>query len=236
VLKAALHRLLLKLTNASSKNLSHLNAAYYDMPRAIEEATSQDVADVRAFAASPAGLTRSYYSRAIDISLLVLSNRGISLRDFGDDIALDSFVVNFETVFEDYLRHALAARANAATHQVLDGNKEGKKPLFDDRNEPPAQPDIVISSLDSGKKLIAEVKYKDKPNRDDYNQAITYAVSYRTDRVILIHQNKPGTGAGLRHVGTTNGIAVDAYAFDLSSTDLASEERQLADLLFSAVG
>jgi 5-methylcytosine-specific restriction enzyme subunit McrC len=118
---------------------------------------------------------------------------------------------------------------------VRDGNTDGKKPLFDDRSDPPAQPDIVVSSTSTGKTVIAEVKYKEKPNRDDYNQAITYALSYHTDRVILVHQNRQGATAGLRRIGTIGGIALDAYAFDLSHANLDAEENAFAECVLGSV-
>ncbi|GLK74918.1 hypothetical protein GCM10008171_01710 [Methylopila jiangsuensis] len=162
---------------------------------------------------------------------MILSNGGVSLQDRGSDILLESFILNFEILFEDYLRRVLQNR-RVRDIVVRDGNNEGKKPLFDDARQPPAQPDIVLYSPSDRKKLIAEVKYKDKPSREDINQAVTYAVSYRTDRAILVHQSRPDGPKGLRHIGTTNGISIDAYAFDLANADFQQEERLFADRLF----
>jgi 5-methylcytosine-specific restriction enzyme subunit McrC len=79
------------------------------------------------------------------------------------------------------------------------------------------------------------VKYKDKPNRPDINQAITYAISYRSDRVLLVYQNQPGATAGLVHIGTVSGIRVEGYGFDLGSDTLEQEEIAFCDCLFSMV-
>ncbi len=239
VLKSALRMLLsgLKSSGANSRQLnSAVNRAYFEMPSGIDEMRPTDFEQAKHLLLSRLlPVSRMYYIRALEIALLIVSNRGISLQDKGEDVMLDTFIVNFETMFEDYLRRVLELRADPALLRVRDGNAEGKKPLFDDRRDPPAQPDIVISSITTGKKLIAEVKYKEKPNRDDYNQAITYAVTYRTDRAILVHQNKAGAATGLRHIGTMNGIVLDAYAFDLSHADLEAEEQAFADVLLGAV-
>jgi 5-methylcytosine-specific restriction enzyme subunit McrC len=165
---------------------------------------------------------------------MMLSSRGISLQHYGNDIALESFIVNFETTFEDYIRNAIGQWSDPSVVQVEDGNVLAKKPLFDDRKDPSAQADIVVSSVATGKKVIAEVKYKDKPNRDDYNQAITYALSYRANRVILVHQNRHGSPKGLRRIGAIGNIVLDAYAFDLAAADLQQEEKLLADCIISA--
>ena len=239
VLKSALRMLLMRLKSSGPNGrqlISSVNRAYFEMPSSIDEMRSTDFERAKHILVSrllPA--SRSYYSRALEIALLIISNRGIALQDHGTDVLLDTFIVNFETMFEDYLLRVLELRADPAVLRVRSGNASGKKPLFDDRKDPPAQPDIVISSIATGKKLIAEVKYKDKPTREDYNQAITYAVTYRSDRVILVHQNKPGAPTGLRHIGTMNGIVLDAYAFDLSQKNLDAEEQAFAQVLLGSL-
>lgn len=232
ILKSALRMLLarMKLSGKNGRQLvSLVNRAYYEMPSSIGEMGPADFEHAKsALVSRLLPDSRAYYSRALEIALLIISNRGISLQEHGIDVSLETFIVNFETMFEDYLLRVLEEKADPTAHRVRSGNASGKKPLFDDRKDPPAQPDIVITSLATGKKLIAEVKYKEKPTREDYNQAITYAVSYRSDRVILVHQNKPGAATGLRRIGTMNGIVLDSYAFDLSKADLGSEEDAFA--------
>ena len=239
IIKSALQMLLVKLKSNSQngKRLTYaLNQAYFSMPNSIGDMRQSDLEQVQHILLSrllPA--SRIYYSRALEIALLIISSRGVSLQEHGQDVVLETFIVNFETMFEDYLLRVLEQRADPTRLRVRSGNASGKKPLFDDRKEPPAQPDIVISSIATGKNLIAEVKYKEKPNREDYNQAITYAVTYRSERVILVHQNKPGSAKGLRHIGTMNGIVLDAYAFDLSLADLDLEENVFANTLLGII-
>lgn len=239
LIKTALRTSLARIRPQSDKArelIVALNRAFFDLPSGIGDMTARDF-DVAKHMLMAKLLpdTRAYYGRALEIAIMIMSNRGIALQDQGSDVMLDSFIVNFETMFEDYLRRVLQMRADPAQIRVRDGNHEGKKSLFDDKKDPPAQPDIVVSSIATGRKIIAEVKYKEKPKREDYNQAITYAVTYRTDRSILVHQNAPGAPKGLKHIGTMNGIVLDAYAFDLGNEDLDAEEAAFADLILGAV-
>jgi len=239
LIKAALRSILTRLRMPTEQGrllISKVNRAYFDLPAAVSEMTPRDFDTCRRMLADnqlPA--SRAYYTRALEIALLIMSNRGISLQDQGRDVLLETFIVNFEILFEEYLRRSLQQRAGDGL-RVRDGNKEGKKALFDDVRDPPAQPDIVISSVATGKKVIAEVKYKERPNRDDINQAITYAVSYRTDHAVLVHQCPTNAAGGLSHIGTVNGIRLDAYAFDLSNADLIAEENAFAAGLLALVG
>lgn len=176
---------------------------------------------------------KAYYYRALEISLMILSETGISLQNSGSDVTLASFIVNFEDLFEEYLRRVLNEQSPNGFF-VRDGNKDGRRYLFDDSRRHMAQPDIVISAGE-GRTIVAEVKYKEKPNRDDINQAITYAICYRTSRAVLIHQKPPEKRGGLYRIGTMNGIALEGYGFDLGATDLDEEERQFGEVLFNLV-
>jgi 5-methylcytosine-specific restriction enzyme subunit McrC len=163
--------------------------------------------------------------------LLILSQRAISLDTPGTDIALQAFILDFEDVFECYVRRVLELHAPAGLI-VRDGNGDGKKPLYDNRLDPPAQPDIILHSL-QGPPVIAEVKYKEKPDRADINQAITYAVSYRTEMVVLVHQSRAAGPHGLYHIGMVNGIRLDGYGFNLAAQDLIAEEVAFAEAMIA---
>ena len=80
----------------------------------------------------------------------------------GSDIALQTFLLDFEDVFEQYLRRVLEIRSTGVLN-VQDGNGDGKRPLYDNRTDTPAQPDIILLPP-SGAPVIAEVKYKEKPD------------------------------------------------------------------------
>lgn len=235
VIKEALQvalRTLRAMSEGSSQLLRDGNRAYISMPSSIGPMTRADVDLCRAaIEATSLPSARAYYYPALEVALLILSAQGVSLRELGTDVPLQSFIVNFETVFEDYLRNLLASSA-PATLRIDSGNGSGKKSLFDDRREPPAQPDIVLTRLHDGSRLIAEVKYKHKVDRADINQALTYALSYRTKRAVLLHQSKDEQSSGWRHVGTIDGVCLDAYAFNLGRDDLIAEELKFTDRLF----
>lgn len=238
VLKGAMRHILTRMRPTSEIGralLRRANRAYRELPHSVRGMRADDLDISRRIVAGrrlPA--SRTYYYRPLEIAFLILSNRGVALQDHGSDVLLQTFILNFENLFEEYLRRVLQTRANGNL-VVKDGNKEGKRSLFDNNKDRSAEPDIVVISRDTNKRVIAEVKYKEKPNRDDINQAITYAHVYRTGRAILVHQNKPGSRAGLKHVGTMNGIALEAYAFDLANPDLDAEERMFASTIFGMV-
>jgi 5-methylcytosine-specific restriction enzyme subunit McrC len=174
---------------------------------------------------------RSYYYRALEIALLVLSEKGISFQSFGTDVTLDTSIIDFETVFEDYVRRVLQ-RGSGNSIIVKDGNTDGKRSLFDDRKSPPAQPDIVLIEAESGNAVVLDVKYKDKPNRSDINQVVTYALTYRSKRVVLVHQNEPSAAPGLTLLGRIDHVEVYAYAINLDNPDLLGEEAKMSESLF----
>jgi len=237
VIKSALLFLLQRLrTGQTSKELiKETNEAFHRFPVSIGEASAADnqhAEDVLRRRSLPA--QRTYYYRALEIAILILSNGGIALQEEGSDVLLRSFVVNFDDLFESYIRRVLHS-ASTNDIRVFDGNTERRKYLFQNTKVHFAQPDIVVTSSASAKTVVSDVKYKDLPKREDINQAVTYAVSYETNRTLIIHQVKPGSRSGLRHIGKMGGISVDAYGFDLDSEDLPKEEKNMADAIFALV-
>jgi 5-methylcytosine-specific restriction enzyme subunit McrC len=234
LLKSALQLVLQRLqpTNSARRELiKSANLTYGNLPSVIGHIKERD----RAIA--QAGVKernipeqKSYYYRAIEIALMILSDTGISLQSSGNDVSLASFIVNFEELFEEYLRRVLQAGAPVDFY-VKDGNKEGKRYLFDEKKGQPAQPDIVVSAGKS-RIVVAEVKYKEKPSRDDINQAITYAVCYRTRNAVLVHQCSAEKTSGLYRIGTINGIELDGYAFNLGTIEIEKEEELFRNAIF----
>lgn len=205
------------------------NEAYHELPDQIGKLRPSDYGTCyRLVEGQRLPISRGYYYRALEIALLILSKRAISLDRIGSDIALQTFILDFEDVFERYLRRVLQLRAPSGI-QVR--GQDAKRSLYDDRPNPTAEPDIVVQA--GGAPLVAEVKYKDKPERSDINQAVTYAVCYRTDRVVLLHQRRANGRHGRYDIGIVNGIRVEGYAFDLAAADLDAEEAIFASILFS---
>lgn len=150
---------------------------------------------------------------------------------------MSSYIIDFEKVFEAYLRNVLAARLPNLHPgaRVRDGNKQGvKRGLYNEKRDPPAQPDVVIDapviaeSLQTYKLIVGDVKYKDAVDRQNVEQVVTFGCVYRTTTVVLIHQRKVGRPSGRGYLGTIGEIAVHTYAFDLDAVDLEAEEHVFA--------
>lgn len=175
---------------------------------------------------------RMYYERPLRIALTILSGQGVSLVEHGDEVELSSYIIDFEKLFEDYLREALRLRVpnlvSGAT--VRDGGVEPKQPLFGDTDWSTAEPDIIID-LPPDRRVVIEVKYRDKVERDDIDQTITYGCAFRVKNAVLVFQSPVGKPSELRRLGVTNGINVYTYAFDLANTDLEAEEKSFAEVM-----
>ena len=199
--------------------------------------------------------SRAYYRPALDLSVLILRRIGIALELGGDDVQMGSLLINTNQLFENFVRVSLArlAKKNGWRVDVLDGRSTGSVELYDVPNPLPtafgaarpalasidpgrAQPDVVLQALDGSYPLIAEVKNKvqdirtdgtDKlPDRDDVEQAVTYALRYGLDFTLLIHPWSKGT-KGLVYVGRVRSVDVYDYRLDLSDaehTDAALED------------
>jgi 5-methylcytosine-specific restriction enzyme subunit McrC len=178
--------------------------------------------------------SRSYYTQALKVSLSIVRGRSVQDGPHGQ-LELASYVINFETLFEDYLRRALQLSARNDQSRVLDGNGVGGRALFDEKQEPLAQPDIVIKSL-GRQPVVIDVKYKEKVERADINQVVTYAATYRTDLAILVFQYSGFGQIGLRLIGSIDDLKVYAYAFDLNALNLKDQEEQFELCMFELAG
>ncbi|WP_197274526.1 McrC family protein [Novosphingobium sp. AAP83] len=237
ILKAALQHVLLRMQPTSDekkKLIRSVNLTYGSFPSVIGGLRIPDLEAVRG---DIAGLRfpqqRAYYYRATEIALMILSGTGISLDTTGEDVSLSSFIVNFDEIFEEYARRVLQLRRPNHVF-VRDGNRDGKRPLFDNKKGQLAQPDIVLG-IAGARSLIIEVKYKDKPNRDDINQAVTYAICYRTNIVVLVHQCDGDSTRGLYDIGKIDHVDVKGYGIDLGAEDLHSEESSFSSSIFGLV-
>jgi 5-methylcytosine-specific restriction enzyme subunit McrC len=177
--------------------------------------------DHSAATTKPTSTTRQY-ENAQRIAAAVLSKKGIHMPGSGEDVKLPSFLVDMETVFEQYVRIAL--KKGLPTLRVLDGNSEGAKPLFDNKGEPPANPDVVILT-EQDPVLVCDVKYKPKFNRADLNQVLTYALSYDVNLVVLFLPVFDANATRLSSVGEIGTIKIYSYSFNLAAPDLAAEEH-----------
>jgi 5-methylcytosine-specific restriction enzyme subunit McrC len=165
------------------------------------------------------------YREAAELATLIVQGRGVELPASGD-VRLPSFLLDMAEVFESYVRNVIRT-ALSPTIQVLDGNKEGACSLYDEKPLPLATPDIVFKNA-AGVSLVADVKYKDGPSREDINQIVTYAVRYKIKRVLLVCLSTAASGQ-LKRLGAISGIEVDCFDFSLSAANLDSEETELVN-------
>lgn len=217
-------RLLLQRINDA---LHELDGVSLSNPEAFLRSVERDLRDDRI------SKSRYYYRKPLSAAVAIVKG-GVELPKLGNEVELSSYIINFESLFETYLRNVLTGRflQRGSEIRVLDGNSEGRRRLFDDQKEPRAQPDIVIVDREQKVLAVLDVKYKEKPDRADVNQAIAYAAVYRTSTVVLVHQAASSGLGGLQRVGSIANLRIYFYAFDLGKDDLEEEEVQFANQLY----
>lgn len=185
-------------------------------------------------------MLRRYYVNICDICRLIIVERGVSFDKIGDDIELNSFVLDMAMIFEKYLLNSLCTNRVFFPEGtiILDGNKEGRKKFY---NQPSigtgdAKPDIIFKEGDSYK-LIADAKYKLKSKDSDRYQVISHALSYgATVAVLILPRDESYIGETLiklGSVGNTTKIDIYEYYFHLASDNLINEEKIMAEKLRS---
>ncbi|GIJ09178.1 hypothetical protein ACFFMR_23775 [Micromonospora andamanensis] len=229
----------------------------------VEEDTSyQFLDDSLVLGLTPLPEARAYYRSALDLSIVILRGVGIALELGGTDVRLSSLLIDTNKLFENFVRVSLSKSAarQGWPMEVLDGNSEGRVDLYDVPDPLPsplgkpinalasldpgkAQPDVVLRGLDGSFRLIAEVKntvhgknarFDDVlPERDEVEQAVTYALRYGLDFTVLIHPWFKGT-KGLVYVGRVRSVDVYDYRLDLSTEDRT--DAALADMAATMAG
>jgi hypothetical protein len=173
---------------------------------------------------------RAYYREALDVACAIIEGRPVSLDSPAGSLRLPSVVIDTARLFESYVRTSLALHAAEQGWQVdvLDGNREGARPLFADEVRLTATPDIVICAGIDTTVLVLDVK--DTPTgsyqRNAVEQVVTYALCYGSANAVLVHPCARGQSGGLQTLGTIGGIAVHVYRFDLGAEDGAAEDRR----------
>lgn len=214
-----------------------LNQAYQIFNRVTLDQTKTFLSDPLVCEPHRIPALRAYYRPALNLALTIIRNRGVSFDTVGDEFSIASLLIDFDKAFEGYLRTVLRSKLQSiAPHvDVLDGNESGaqggQKLLFDQRPSEPAKPDIVCRTFvnDAAKyPLIIEVKYKKTklPDRDDINQIIGYAVSYRSSTVVIVHPRIPGGRSGLHILGRIHPLTIYHYVFDLAVENAEEEEKK----------
>lgn len=184
------------------------------------------------------GKLRAYYENIVKISKIILSKGGISFDRIGNDIYLNSFYIDMETIFEKYLFTSIKNyySLNFTEYSLFDGNTNGKKKFFNELNgsKNDAKPDIIIKH-DDKVCLIGDAKYKTKTKETDRYQIISHALSYNCKLCVLIlPQMENYSGPALIKLGTVGHdfkIEVYEYYFNLSNPSLLDEEKSIANAL-----
>ena len=185
---------------------------------------------------------RKYYANVCEICRLIINNSGVSFDESGHDIEMSTFTLDMSTTFEKYLINSL--RLNRATFPestaILDGNREGKKKFYRQPSlaKSDAKPDVIIK-IDDQHQIIADAKYKPNCKDSDRYQAISHALSYRSNiAVLVLPKTSVSPSAPLRKLGTVGysyEVDVFEYYFDLAEANLEEEEQRFASSLASLV-
>jgi 5-methylcytosine-specific restriction enzyme subunit McrC len=162
--------------------------------------------------------------RAMRLAFALVDRRGVELPLGGTDIFLPSFLIDMESLFEEYVICVLAQ--HLSTFQVV-GAKDSTKPLFEDTAAPTANPDIVIYR-DGRAVLVGDVKYKLRYTREDLNQVISYALSYGVATTVLFLPALNEQEAGLVSIGKIKGIQVYQYMLWLGSGQLSQAAERMS--------
>lgn len=188
------------------------------------------------------GFIRDYYKNIVKLAELILSKKGISFELKEENVFLNSYFIDMETIFEKYLFVFLKEYFlnNYPELSVKDGNTDGKKKFFNAQSVATgdAKPDVIIKKGDSTL-LIADAKYKSKTKDTDRYQIISHAVSFDCKNTVLISPRPDNhKGSKMRKIGDVGDalkINVYEYFIDLSNPDLENEESELARSLFGLI-
>ena len=172
--------------------------------------------------------TRYYYRDACKTALLIVESSGLipTIEDKKKEEIMPSFVINMEDIFEDYCRNLLHDSAQRNNWLSVIHGKKDKKKLFtgDNADQREAEPDVVIE-LTNGEKYPIEIKYKSDPNRENINQAITYALAYNKSKAFLVCFTDKDQGSGWNYMGNVgNQIDLWVYHINLESLNIEQEE------------
>jgi 5-methylcytosine-specific restriction enzyme subunit McrC len=177
--------------------------------------------------AQEAGLSASHI-RAMRLANALIARKGIELPLGGSDIFLPSFLIDMESLFEEYILRIL--RQHLFGFRVATAG-EATKPLFDNTLIPAANPDVAIYNSQGAALAVGDVKYKPRYSREDLNQVISYALSYGVNVTVLFLPSLTADEGGLRKVGDIRGINVYESRLWLGSVDLTGEAQRMTAAL-----
>lgn len=220
---------------SSSQPLRRLNSSYAILSAVGLDAERRFMDDPLVTGAKPLPSLRSYYRDPLDLALLIIRQHAITLTEDGGSIRMRSVVLNMNELFERYVRRSLqlSAETNNWHASVIDGNVEGRQPLFRDRLTPLATPDVIVRGSDGSTRVILEVKNIPVSNsglssRDAVDQVAAYALSFKANQVVLVHPKLGCQEGGLHRLGQLGHVTVWQYRINLAAVDLSVEDRAFA--------
>lgn len=180
---------------------------------------------------------RPILAQAVELARLVLLRRGVRFFSHGS-VRLPSFLINMETVFENYVRRVLERAPLLDAFSILDGNLQpplgAAAQIFEvagPLGNHETAPDIVIRTSDRVV-CVADIKYKPcprKPDRSNLEQVLVYALSYGAPCAVLVFPCSRGQVTALEFLGSVKGIKCYRATLQLMDNDLDAEEAQFAD-------
>lgn len=245
--RSALEHLIRTLSSSSDSRhnarLSRLNAAWQNFPEVDTKADALSVVD-EVERRMPYERLSVPYVNTLPLANAVLRSYGPSLRNLPPNFSLGSLIFDVADAFERYIRHCLNEHSDAA---VVDGNlgapAGAKQPLFPGSVNPLTRgvnttPDVLIRNSQGTALCVLDVKYKPysgMPDRNDINQALTYALAYRTPMCGLVYPASTPVGH-IDDFGKVGGVAFYGFAIGLNAPDLVLEERRFATEVCAVLG
>lgn len=196
--------------------------------------------------------TKELYLDSIALAKIILQGKGLSYQA-GSSIAASALVLNIAEAFEWYILAVLqGSKYNNSQFKALNGNTGGtdggKRNLLEPSGSQhyigkniDATPDIVIEYNINGEtiNIVIDVKYKSIKNvadRDDLNQIISYAASYKSACGLLIFPANEHNKSGIISIGKISNMEFFQYFVDLSNADIESEEEALIEAVAALTG
>lgn len=184
------------------------------------------------------------YVKTLPLANAVLRNYGPSQRNLPPSFSLGSLIFDVADAFEHYIRHCLSEYCEAS---VIDGNLAAptgaKQPLFPESTNPLTRgvnttPDVLIRDNQDRAVCVLDVKYKPysgMPDRNDINQALSYALAYGATICGLIYPASTPVGR-IDDFGKVGNVAFFGFAIGLNALDLVAEERRFATDVCTVLG
>ena len=226
-----------------SARLSRLNVAWQNFPEVEAKGNALAIAQ-EVERRLPHEQLSTPYTKTLPLANAVLRSYGPSQRNLPPSFSLGSLIFDVADAFERYVRYCLSEHCHAA---VIDGNlaapNGARQPLFPGSQNPLTRgvnttPDVLIKNGQSEPVCVLDVKYKPytgMPDRNDINQALSYALAYKTSICGLVYPTNTAAGR-IDDFGKVGGVAFYGFAMGLNAPDMVAEERRFATDVCTVLG